>query len=148
MEVLFCLFRLPSRILDQSPYELFFSRYQINHGTLRVSDESNGMDATDSNRVRDLKLAVSQVRASGPYDERKVVGYMKMLPIIHTHSDEQPGSCVRFIGSSKIMIFEQEPDWRLPILGGNVPDRFYWKQSLLQFVTFLEAVPKPCFSYC
>jgi hypothetical protein len=69
----------PTRIDDQIINELGFSRRQIDHAAVVVSDERYRRDAAYGNGVRDFELAIAEVGSASADDEREVIGNMKML---------------------------------------------------------------------
>ena len=91
---------------------------------------SDAPHTADSNSVGHLELAVPQVSPAGPDDERKVVGYAKMLPVVHTHADQQLSRCVRLMRTAEVVVLEQPPDRGLSVGRRNVLRGCYRKQSV------------------
>ena len=89
MKMFFCCLRLPPSTFHKTTDELFFSTDEIDHPTLIVTNDCNAANISHGEGIRDFELAVTQVCAARTDYEREIVGNVKMLPIVHTHTDEQ-----------------------------------------------------------
>ena len=88
-EMLLRLLPVPARVGDQALDKRMRPGHEIDHATVRVTDDRQRADAADGDRVRDLEFARAQVRAAGAKNEGEVVGNAEVLAIVHAHPDEQ-----------------------------------------------------------
>jgi len=113
----------PTRILNQALNKLSLARGQIYHSALCMTDERNRARTAHGNGIRDLEFTVTKIRPAGTDDEGKIVRNVKMLPIIHTHSYQQPGRGITLVWPTQVMVFEQKAYGVIPVLCGNVVSR-------------------------
>lgn len=144
MEMLFCSLSLPSGALHKAADELLLPADEVDHSALVVTNERYAVHITDSDGVRYFEFAVPQICTAGPYDERKIVGDVKMLSIVHAHSDEQLRSCVDFMRAIKVMVFEQQPDRGSTVLRRNVALRGYRQKFIHLEATLLSVQRLQC----
>jgi hypothetical protein len=119
-EVFFGRLRLPSRPFHQALDELIFPRNQVYHPALSMSNQSDATNSADGNCIGDFEFAVPQISAASPNNKCEIVRNMKVLPVVHTHPDQQLGACVQVKLSLEIMVFEQPPDRGFPVLRRDV----------------------------
>mgnify|MGYP007097326168 FL=1 len=93
--------------LDQTVYELFPAQDQIDHCAVVMPDQSDVPDLSHRDRVRNLELAIPQVRSAGTYNESKILGNMQMLAIIHAHANEKPRLGIRLEPAMEVVVFQQ-----------------------------------------
>ena len=89
MEMFFRLLLLPSGIFHKPLNELLLPRYEVHHPALRMTDERKRLNTADGNRIGYFELTIPQIGAPRSNDIGKIVGDVDMLPVVHTHTDEQ-----------------------------------------------------------
>lgn len=110
--------RLPTGPIDQAANELFFAGDKIYHPTLCMSDQRDATNSANSDGIRDFEFTVSQIGTAGTDDKCKVIRNVKVLSVVHTHSDQQlrVGIGAKF----PFEMFEEKPNGCLPILRRNI----------------------------
>src|SRR5689334_11250239 len=108
--MLFRALPFPPCALHEPVDELILASSEVHHSALRVAHQRDAPDAANRDGIRDLELAVTQIRTPRPYDERKIIGDIEVLAVVHAHADEQIGIRIRGERLPKIMVFQETAD--------------------------------------
>lgn len=90
-----------------------------------MTNKCDGSHATDSDRIRDFEVAVSEIGSAIANDLGELLGQTELQTMVYAHPHQQLRFCVLIERTMEIVILQQKTDWAAFVLGRDAIRRRY-----------------------